>query len=170
MVPTDRIDGIGGSDFDTRHQLQSELCRLAAQLQTTVEAYEECPEELDEYLVQATSCPVGVDTTIREIYRLVKRCMYADNGWLRSDGDAWEALNNQKDDFSSFYRAALRSLEVYKEVLQAYRLINCSRSRPRRGDLHHIRQDKHAHVQERDLCIEAISDFHGKFVGMLTIL
>jgi hypothetical protein len=96
--------------------------------------------------------------------------LYAEDSALCTDPDAWEALNDQKDEFLEFYKTAISALETYKAVLPAYKLINDGTSRPRRGDLERIRQDTRTLITERDLCIEAVSNFQGKLSGMLTIL
>ena len=90
---------------------------------------------------------------------------------MRQDGELWEAFREQQNEFLGFYRSALAAIEIYQEVLQAYTLIkDNSKLRPGYGDLESIRQDKRAHVMERADCIEAVSNFHGKFSAMLSIL
>jgi hypothetical protein len=90
---------------------------------------------------------------------------------MQQDGELWEAFREQQNEFLGFYRSALAAIEIYQEVLQAYTLIkDNSKLRPEYGDLESIRQDKRAHVMERAYCIEAVSNFHGKFSAMLSIL
>ena len=136
-----------------------------------VEVYREKPSTLDSSVLDATYGDADVEATITEAYRVMKTRVYTKNSPLRADNDVWEAFNEQKDEFIGFYRSALRALETYKEVLAAYSLLKCeSQLRPQHGGLERIRQDKHAQVEERDWCIEAVSDFHGKFSAMLTVL
>ena len=101
----------------------------------------------------------------------MKTRVYAEDSPLRADHDVWAAFEEQKDEFIGFYKAALTALEIYREVLQTYSLVNTAAGpRPQRGDLKRIQRDKQVQVAERTGCIEAVGDFHGKFSGMLTIL
>ena len=40
---------------------------------------------------------------------------------------------------------------------------------PQPGDLERIRRDKRVHVEERDACLKAFSDFQDKFSAMLAV-
>lgn len=152
-----------------RHGLDAELREIAEQLRVLVDAYQECPGELDRCILDINTYALDVETTIIGIYHIVMNHVYAEDSPLRADNEVWEAFSGQKDEFLGFYKAALNALETYKTVLHAYSLLNDSRSQPRRGDLERIGRDKRALVKERDLCIEALTHFQGKFSGMLTI-
>jgi len=156
---------------DVRYKLNDELHELDARLQTMVDAYQEKPSVIDNAILDNTSYAVDVDRVITEVYQIMKTRIYAQDSPLRADTDVWEAFKEQKDEFIDFYKSALRALETYREVLQAYNLMNREASPLlQRGDLERIRQDKRTHVEERERCIKAISEFHGKFSAMLVIL
>lgn len=170
MAPEDDVHGEAPAGrLKARRRLDDELRETAALLQVLVDAYQERPSELDRCLLGIADHALDVEATITEIYRLVKKRVYAEDSSLRADSEVWEAFSGEKDEFFDFYKAALKALETYKAVLHAYALMNDDGSRPRRGDLERIRQDRRALVEERDLCIEAVSHFHGKFSGMLTV-
>jgi hypothetical protein len=171
MTPTsDPGTGVAADQANSR-QLNDLFHLIDARLGAMVEAYQEKPSIIDSSVLDATGDSMNVEATITEAYRIVKTHIYAKDSFLRPASDVWEAFNEQKDEFIGFYRSALRALEIYQEVLAAYSLLHCkAKPEPQHGDLAHIRQDKHAQVAERDRCIEAISDFHGKFSAMLSIL
>ena len=99
----------------------------------------------------------------------MKAGVYAKDSFPRIGRNLWEAFKEQEDEFVGFYKSAIKALEIYTEVLQTYSLVR-GEAALQHGDLEGIRQDKHAQVEERNECIEAISDFHGKFSAMLTVL
>jgi len=79
--------------------------------------------------------------------------------------DMWDSFKEQEDKFIGFYKSALGTLEVYQEVFRAYRRLKSEGGlQSRRGDLERILQDAHAHIAEREGCIEAISGFRDKYL------
>jgi hypothetical protein len=163
--------GVGAGKADARRKLNDDLCEIGKRLQATVDAYQEKPSIIDDDVLNATDHASDIETTVTEVYRIMKSRVYAKDSPLRADNDLWEASREQKDEFIGFYRSALMALETYREVLRAYSLLKGETGPgPQRGDLERIRQDEHAHVKERAWCIEAINDFQGKFSATLTVL
>jgi hypothetical protein len=170
MTPTgDPHSSVAADQLDDRHKLNSELRAIDDRLRAMVDAYQEKPSAIDGDVLHATSRDVGIEATITETYRMMKVRVYANDSFLQVDKDLRDAFKEQEHEFVGFYKAAIKALETYAEVLETYRLVR-REAETRRGDLERIRQDKHAQVEERDVCIEAISDFHGKFSAMLTVL
>ena len=136
-----------------------------------VDAYQEEPGIIDGDVLNDTEYASDIETIIIKVYRIMKTHVYADDSPLRVDDDLWEASREQKDEFTDFYKSARMALVMYREVLRAYSLLK-GEAGPRRqhGDLERIRQDEHAQVAERARCIEAISDFHGKFSATISVL
>lgn len=171
MVPTgDPGTGVVVDQVNAR-RLNDELRELDERLRVMVETYQENPSAIDSYVLDITNRAVDVKATITEAYRIMKTRVYVDDSALRADNDVWEAFEDQKDEFIGFYRSALKALEIYRVVLQAYNHVQCEAGpQPQHGDIEHIGQDKRAQVEERDGCINAVSDFHSKFSAMITIL
>ena len=167
----DPYSTVAAGQADARHKLNDELLQISERLSVMVDAYEEKPSTIDIDILNATDCTVDIEAAITKVYRVMKTRVYAEDSPLRADEDVWEAFKEQQDEFIVFYKSALKALDIYKEVLQAYSLVQGkARRRPRHGHLERIRQDKHAHVAERAGCIEAVNDFHSKFSAMLTVL
>ena len=169
MAPTGHSnDRIGEVQKDARHMLNYDLREIDERLRVLVEACQEMPSAIDNYILDSA---MNFETTIVDAYRIMKASVYAEDSPLRASSDVWEAFIEQKDEFLAFYVSALKALEVYKEVLLAYnRFRGMSKSSPEKGDLERIRQDKRTHVDERQECISAVSDFQGKFSAMLVAL
>jgi hypothetical protein len=154
------------NQLDVQRKLNDDLRELVERLSTMVEAYQEKPSAIDTDVIDST-----IRAVITDIYCTMKSSVYADDSPLRAEREVWDAFQEQQDEFIDFYKSAQRALEAYKEVLQFYNLVmGQARVQPQLGDLQRIRQDKHAHVEERDECIEAVSDFYGKFCAMLTVI
>ena len=152
-------------------RLDAKLRDIAGRLQAMVEACQERPSAIDYIVLDPADPTMDIETMICDVYRIMKTYVYAKDSPLRIDIDMWEAFKEQEDEFKEFYRSALKALETYREVLWAYRVVKSDVGfRPQRGDLQRIQQDKQAHVEERDSCIEAVADFQGKFSAMLTAL
>lgn len=155
---------------DVALQLNEELRKAEARLRVMVRAYEEKPSAIDDAALVPIDRTTSVEAAVTGTFRLLQERVYAEDSLISADPDVWEAFCDQRDEFVSFYRSALTALETYREVLNAYRATR-RRSAPfRPGDLERIRRDKHVHVEERDACLEAFSDFQGKFSAMLTVL
>ena len=136
-----------------------------------VDAYEEKPYVIDTDVLNATDHASDIEIMVTEAYRIMKARVYAEDSPLRIDNDLWEASQEQKDEFVGFYKSALMALESYREVLRAYCFLKCeSGPRLQRGDLERIREDERAQVKDRTVCIEAVSDFQGKFSATLAVL
>lgn len=147
------------------------LCSIEQQLRAMLDVYEENPSAIDGGLLSNTDRAVDVRASVVDAYRIMKTQVYAEDSPLRADHDVWTAFSEQQDEFTGFYKSALTALEIYREVLQTYSLVNAAaKPRPKRGDLKQVRQDKQVQVAERTGCIEAVGDFYGKFSAMLTIL
>jgi hypothetical protein len=152
-------------------ELKNELRGIEERLRAMLDVYEENPSVIDSGLLSTTDRAVDVRAAVFDVYRTMKTRVYAEDSPLRADHDAWAAFIEQKDEFIGFYKSALTALEIYREVLQTYSLVNmAAEPRPLRGDLKQIQQDKQVQVAERTGCIESVGDFHGKFSAMLTIL
>lgn len=152
-------------------ELKDELRGIEERLRAMLDVYEENPEAIDSGLLSTADRAVDVRAAVIDAYRTMKTRMYAEDSPLRADSDLWAAFEEQKDEFIGFYRSALIALEIYREVLETYGLVNmAAEPRPQRGDLKRIQQDKQVQVAERTGCIDAVGDFHGKFSAMLTIL
>lgn len=165
-----RIGTAGRSAHDW-HEVHASLRETNERLWAMVAAYQGDPSAIDDDVIKTTPRGANIDIAITETYRVMNTCVYAESVPLRVDDEIWGAFKEQQGEFMSFYRTALRSVEVYREVLQAYSLIrSAAKPRPQPGELQKIRQDKHAYVEERERCIEAVSDFHDKLSAMLKIL
>jgi hypothetical protein len=172
MAPTVKVGGdVATGKADARRKLNDDLREIGERLRIMVDAYQEKPGIIDGDVLNDTDHASDIETTITEVYRIMKTYVYAEDNPLRVDDDLWEASREQKDEFIGFYTSALMALETYREVLRAYSLLKGEAGlRPQRGDLERIRQDEHARVKERARCIEAISHFQGKFSATLTVL
>jgi hypothetical protein len=154
-----------------RGKLEEELRGLDELLRGMLDVYEENPSALDNGLLNLSGCVLDVQAAITDAYRIMKSQVYSEDSPLRDDHEVWPAFVEQKDEFIGFYKSARAALEIYGEVLRTYALVTtAAEQRPQRGDLKRIHQDKQVQVAERAGCIEAVSDFHGKFSAMLTIL
>jgi hypothetical protein len=156
-----------------RGELKNELCGIEKRLRAMLEECEENPGAIDAGLLTptATGRVVNVRATVIDAYRTMKTQVYTEDSPLRDDHDVWAAFQEQKDEFVGFYKSALTALEIYREVLLTYSLVNtAAEPRPQRGDLKRIQQDKQVQVAERTECIDAVGDFQAKFSAMLTIL
>lgn len=171
MAPTgDPGTGVAIDQANAR-QLNDELRDIDERLRDMVEVYQENPSTIDSCVLNITNRAVDVKSTITEAYRIMKTRVYTDDSPLQAENEVWEAFEEQKDEFIVFYRSALKVLEIYREVLLAYNIVQCEVGPElQRGDIERIRQDKRAQVEERDGCIDAVSDFHGKFSAMITFL
>ena len=159
------------SAADACHKLKDELREIDGRLRSIVDAYEEKPSVIDAEILNAAGHASDIKATIVDVYQIMKRRVYAEDSPLRKDYDVWNSFKEQEDEFIGFYKSALGALEVYQEVFHTYRLLKGEgRLRLRRGDLERIRQDEHAHIAERDGCIEAVSGFREKYSAMLTTL
>ena len=162
---------VGAGDQRAARELKDELRGIEERLRAMLDVYEENPSAIDSGLLSTTGRAVDVRAAVIDAYRTMKTRVYAEDSPLRADHDVWAAFEEQKDEFIGFYKSALTALEIYREVLQTYSLVNTAAGpRPQRGDLKRIQQDKQVQVAERGGCIDAVGDFHGKFSAMLTIL
>jgi hypothetical protein len=171
VLAADTRSGGAGDQRAAPGELKDALRGMEERLRAMLEVYEENPSAIDSGLLSTTGRAVDVRAAVIDAYRVMKAQVYAEDSPLRADHDVWAAFEEQKDEFIGFYKSALIALEIYREVLQTYSLVNtAAEPRPQRGDLKRIQQDKQVQVAERTGCIEAVGDFHGKFSAMLTIL
>lgn len=173
MAPTANAGGgVIASKADAHGKLNRDLRKIDERLQAMVNAYQEKPSVIDDDVLNAADHISDIETTVTEVYRIMKTRVYAEDSPLRVDNnDLWEASWEQKDEFIDFYKAALMALETYRKILRIYSLLKSEAGpRPQHGDLERIRQDEHAQVKERAGCIEAISDFQRKFSATLSVL
>jgi hypothetical protein len=172
MAPTGHLnDRVAVAQGDARQMLEYDLREVDERLRVIVEACQEMPSVIDGYILDSANSVISVETTIVQAHQIMKERVYAEDSPLRASSDVWEAFIEQKDEFQAFYVSALKALEIYKEVLRAYNLFK-SVTKPllAKGDLERIRQDKRTHVDERQECITAVSEFHSKFSAMLAVL
>lgn len=154
-----------------RRELNSDLSEIGQRLQIMVAAYEEKPNTIDGDILEITNHTSGITVAIAETYQIMNNRVYSEGSPLRMDSDLWEASKEQRGEFMYFYRSALMALETYQKVLKAYRLLDGAHGpRLQRGGLERMQRDAHTQVEERTRCIEAVSDFEGKFAAMLSIL
>jgi hypothetical protein len=172
MAPSAKVGGdVATGRADARRKLKDDLREIGERLRVRVDAYQEKPDVIDSDVLNDSDHASDIETTIIEVYRIMKAHVYAEDSPLRVNDDLWEASREQEDEFIDFYTSALMALETYREVLRAYILLKGEAgSRPQRGDLERIRQDEHAQVKERARCIEAIRDFQEKLSATLTVL
>lgn len=163
--------GVAVDKTDARAKLHNWFDEIDERLRSMVDVYQEAPSAIDSDVLRSTNCVMEVEAAIIKIYRIMKSCVYTKDSLLREDDDLWEAFKEQQDEFIGFYKSALHALESYKHILPIY---NVTKDKvtiwPQYGDLELIRQDKHTQIEERNGCIEAVSDFCGKFSAMLGIL
>lgn len=165
---TSGFDPHSGAPPDPRHSLKEEFREIDERLRAMIDGYDEKPSLIDSGVLSAARNTVNVEAAISEAYRLMNARVYADNSPLRADGVVWRAFGEQRDEFITFYKSALRALEAFKNVLLAY---NDLKNKPlRRGELERARRDEHVLGGEREACIEAVTNFCRKFSAMLTIL
>jgi hypothetical protein len=172
MASTGRLsDRVVVDQMDARHKLDRELHEINEQLQVIIDTCQRLPSVIDDYILGSTNGVISIEATIVEAYQVMKTNVYSSDSPLRASSDLWEAFLEQKDEFLGFYTSALNELEVYKEVLQAYNSFRAAaKLLPDRSGLERIRRYKHIHVDERDKCIGAVTDFYGKFSAMLAVL
>ena len=151
--------------------LGSELHLSAEQLRLAKERYEEIPGKIDADILRAGDRASYVEALIIDIYRVMRAKVYCPGSVLRQDVNVWESFVQQRQEFMEFYWSALNAVEKYKEIVKVYVPMR-RRRRPRcqAGNLDLIRKDKQVHIEERESCIRALSNFYSKFCAMLTIL
>lgn len=170
-VASDLEPRSGTYQEDACRELVEELREIGDRLRIAVDAVEENPSSLDRAMLNAPGHVTGIEAVIVDVYRVMKDRVYGSDSSLWTHGDIRDAFKEQEDEFIDFYRSALKALEIYKEVLRAYRFLKDQAvSMPRRGDLQRIRQDEHAHKDERDECIAILCDYRDKYSAMLAIL
>ena len=141
---------VGSHQADARTGLVGELGELDERLAAMVDRFEEQPRTIDE-------SASNVEALITDIYRIMKTDVFAEGSFLQ--GDMRDAFTERKDEFTGFYRSALRHLETYGMLQQQ-----------RRDDTDWIRKNYSALLEERDACIAAISDFREMFSIMFGVL
>ncbi len=154
----------------TSQQVREELMTAGERLRSMIRDYQEKPSTLDSAVLGAFDRATSIEAAITRTFQLLQARLYAKDSPMRADHDIWDAFREQWDEFTSFYRSALTALESYREVLEAYREVKRKSVLPHHGDLELIRRDKHVHIEERDACLAALTDFQGKFSAMLTVL
>ena len=127
---------------------------------------EERPSAIDGAALHATDMVTDAHLAVEEAFHH----LHAEVNDLRFDSDIREALQEQRDEFAYFYRSALGALEIYREILRAYHALKRASASPQPGELQRIREDERVHIEERDLCIRAFSEFQSKFSAMIAIL
>ena len=164
-------NGQAATEQTAGRKLAGELHRLDERLRAMLDVYEEEPSAIDAGFLSDTDRAMDVGTAIGDTYRIMKTRVYAEDSPLRADRNAWAAFEEQKGEFIEFYKSAVSAVEIYREVMRAFRRTKMT-AEPlsRRGDLKSVQEDKHVQVAERAVCIEAISDFQGKVSAMLTSL
>jgi hypothetical protein len=169
---SDLANTTGGQSEDARQKLDLEhdLGECEKRLQAMVDKYKFDPKTIDSGL-DAQSAEFNIEDTVREAYRLMSSRVYAEDNPLQLDDNLKKASKAQEDEFDEFYNNAVKALENYREVLDNYKLMKGSAPpRPERGELGRIKDDVHVLTDERDSCIKAIKNFHGKFSAMLRAL
>jgi hypothetical protein len=148
-------------------ELSNELHGLDEHLRAMVDVYEETPRLLDDGQFDVAAAEIAVSM----ISRTMRSRVYTDNSPLRANQDVWDAFKEHKREFIFFHRSVIIELETYNRVLTAYRRI-CDDFAllPRSGHLENFRRDTQTLAEAREACVEAISNFHGKFSAMLAIL
>lgn len=170
MAPAPHSGSTAGDRGDARQKLKHDLDECEKRLRAMVAKYKAKPSAIDSGLDAADS-KVDVEATVTEVYEIMSLRVYADDNPLQLADNLREAFQAQEDEFDEFYRSAVTALEAYKEVLKNYNLVKGGvPPRPERGDLSKIQQDVHAFLEERTMCIKAVTDFHGKFCAMLAVL
>jgi hypothetical protein len=130
-----------------------------------LDTYEGKPSLFDKAVLETSNRAISVEEAVTEIYQTMKSRVYTEDSPFK-DTEVWEPFRRDKKEFIDFYQSALNSLEVYREILQDYNLL----SRPQLGEIERKGHDKHAHINERMACIQAVQNFHGKFHALLDIL
>lgn len=151
-------------------RVTGQLQEAEERLQVLARMCEERPSAMDRAALSDAEMAINAETAVSETFRLLNAKVYAECSPLRFDHDIWEAFREQRDEFVDFYRSALIALEIYREVLQAYFVLKRNPASLHPGELRLIREDKRIHIEERDACIRAFSDFQGKFSAMLVVL
>ena len=133
-----------------------------------VNVYDEEPGTIDSGVLSPSSDMVDVEAAIKEAYTMMKSRVHAeDSPLLLADCEVWEALRQQWDEFAGFYRSARGAVTIFKKVLEASSRftdeVPC-------GDLEKVSRDEHALEKERYACIDAVTNFYGKFSAILNEL
>jgi hypothetical protein len=166
MSAPDPLKRVTGAD--TPKSLKDGFLEIYDRLRIMVDEYEEEPETIDSGVLKPANVTVDVAATIKTVYQLMKTRVHAEDSPLRANADVWEALQEQWDEFISRYRSARSALIAFNKVLEAN---NSIQSVPLpRGDLEKISRDEHALGKERDACIDAVTNFYGKFAAMFNEL
>lgn len=162
-------DGPGvrvGTGQDVREALRKADERLRAMGR----AFEEEPSAIDGAALNYTCRVMSLEEAVTGTFRLLNDRVFAEDSPIRSDGDAWEAFRDQREEFIGFYRSALNAVEAYREVLLAYCAVKRRYRPPQPGDLQRIRWDKRVQLEERDACLQAFTGFQQKFSAMMVVL
>jgi hypothetical protein len=153
---------------DARSDLKKEFREISERLRAMVDEYDEEPSMIDSGVLIAANNPVNVESAIIRAYKFMNARVYAENSPLRTDGEVWDAFREQRDEFVSFYRSARKALKAFRNVLGTY---NGLKDEPvHHGDLEGVKNDEHTLGNERETCIDAVTDFYGKFTAMLSVL
>ena len=164
-------DGTGTIAAGAYGDLVRKLRDLDERLGAMVQVYEERPTAFDSAIGYPGGNGMHPEEAVTEVYRLMRNGVFAADSPLRANRSLWDAVREQRDEFLHVYKSARRALEIYAEVLRVYRLLQpAPDALPAPGGVERVRQDKSAQVCERDRCIEAICDLHGKFSALLTVL
>lgn len=171
MVLAEAARAKADDETDACQKLRNELKEIDERLRILVETYEEMPSIIDQGELNVTDRASGMEAMISKVYQIMRTRIYVEDSPLRvEDGEIWDAFLEQKSEFDFFYRCTLRELEIYKEVLLAYRRVKDEVGPAHEpGYLQKIRQDTQALADARDDFIEALSNFYGKFSAMLTV-
>jgi hypothetical protein len=152
---------------ETAEQLRA----LAAGLSEMAETYEASPRSLDDVIAAGEGAAGHAEAVIMDVYELMKRRVFAEQTPLQANPEVWEAFQEQRPEFISFFETVRAALETYSEILRMYQHVSGQADygvRP--GELDGFRQDKHVQVEERRNCINAVREFSAKFSAMLAVL
>lgn len=143
-----------------------DLRKISERLRVMVEEYDEEPSEIDGGVSDEVSDEADVISVVKEAYKLMKGRINDPGSPLRERRGVWAAFNEQQDEFRMFYRTAIRELEILREWLPSY--IDLKDQLLSRGEPRKLLENERVLREQRDNCIDAVTNFYGKFSGMLT--
>jgi hypothetical protein len=156
--------------MSTDRQARAELWASSEHLRNRISAYRDQPHAIDDAVLATDDGSLSVEAVIIRAYRLLGHLVYAPGSPLEADQELGEAFRQQEEELVDFYWSALTAVEAYREVLVAYRALKYGCALAQRGGLERIRRDKRVQLEERNACLEALTDFHRKFSAMLVVL
>jgi hypothetical protein len=164
MMPALELNS-GDAAPDPYHDLKEELRKIDVRLCVMIDKYENEPTMIDRAVMTPKANPVNVESVIKAAYRLMKKCVYAENAPLRTDHEVCQAFEDQRDEFDRFYRSALGPLNTLKNIIKYCDPLKAEP--PSYAQVKAVREAEKQLEDQREECIVAVIHFRRKFSGMI---